>query len=178
MISRVATLTECRECQDREFTRVADEARAAHQAAEAARQAEQEHADSERQQHAAKVAAREAQTGWPQTASRVAWLSVRINNQEPRRPATAGHAAGAALVAGADLVVLATLCVGMSAQNGEQAALALLVFFALLWPSGWALWISGKLVRQHMRDGYINERDELMRLRGCGDPFCARCEVT
>lgn len=182
--SNVASLTECRECQDRAFARATEEAHVARQAAEAARQAaeaarrsEQERIERERQDHAAEVAAWEAETGWTRASERVAWLSIRINKLTPRRRITARGVAGAALVAVVDLVVVVALCAGMAGRNAEQAVLALLVLCTLLWPTGWAMWTVGKLARQRRRRSYIQERDELLRLRGCGDPLCARCEI-
>jgi hypothetical protein len=175
-ISRFASLTECRDCQDREVTQAIAEARAAHQAAEEARRKESERAERERQEHAARVDAWEAETGWPTASERVAWLSARIGAREMRRPATTGHVVGAVLVVVVDLGVLVTLGGGMSTNNNEVAALGLLLFLALLGPSGWASWVAWKLARQHRRRNYIKERQELLRLRGCGDPYCARCE--
>jgi hypothetical protein len=133
-ISRFASLTECRDCQDREVTRAIAKARAAHQATEQARRKESERAERERQEHAARVGAWEAETGWPTASERVAWLSARIGAWEMRRPATTGQVAGAALVIVVDPGVLVTLSGRMSTNNNEVAALGLLLFLALLGP--------------------------------------------
>ena len=121
-ISRVATLTECRRCQDREFAAAVEDARAAYDAAEATRRAEQERLARERRDHEESVAAWEAETGWP------------------------------------------------------QAVLAVLLLFTLLFPTVWAVWVLGRLVRRQWWRSYVRERNALLRLRGCGDPRCARCE--
>jgi hypothetical protein len=174
-VRRFASLAECYECQDREFTREVTEAREAHERAEAGRQKERKRSERERRQHAAKVAAREAETGWARAEIRVARLSPRIGKLEPRNPATFGQAVAAALVGVIDLLLLATMWGGMAAGDSERAVLGLLGLLLLLWPTVWTVGILVKLMRQQLRRSYIRERDELLLARGCGDPTCGRC---
>jgi hypothetical protein len=137
-IDHYASLTRCRDCQDREAARAAAEARAVREAAEEARRKAREQEERERQEHAELVAVWEGATGWSTASERVAWLSAHIDPREPRWPATAVHTAGAALVAVADLGVLVTIAGGISADDSTVAALGLVLSLVMLWPTGWA----------------------------------------
>lgn len=174
-IGHAASLTQCRDCQGREVARATAEARAAQNAAEEARRKAREREERECAEHAALVAVWEGETGWSAASERVAWLSARIDPREPRWPATGVHAVGAALVGVADLGVLMTIAGGISADNSTVAALGLVLVLVMLWPTGWAAWAAVRWVRQRRRRDHIQERRELLRLRGCGEPGCARC---
>jgi hypothetical protein len=171
-----ASLTQCRECQDQEFSSRVASARAEYEQAEAVRQAQREHEERQQREHAAEVALWEAESGWAQAAPRVEWLSQRIAAWEPRRPATAGEAAVAGVVGFAVTVLVGITCGGSVAKNGPLAVLGLLGLMLLMWPTGWSVWILVKRTRQGMRASYARERDLLLETRGCGDPFCVRCD--
>ena len=124
------------------------------------------------------VAAWEAETGWATASERVAWLSAHIRPQEPRRPATIGRIAAAALVILLDLGVLVILGAGIAANDNKAAAFGLLLFMVLIVPNGWASWVVWTAARSRRRRLYLEERQRLLRLRGCGDPYCQRCDGT
>jgi uncharacterized membrane protein YuzA (DUF378 family) len=103
-------------------------------------------------------------------------LPARIAKLEPRRPATIGHAVTAGLIGVVDLSLLATMCGGAIAGNGERAVLGLLGLMLMLWPTVWASWTLLRITRQRQRRTDITEREELLQARGCGDPYCPQCE--
>ncbi len=91
VIIRPVSMTECRECQDREIQRAAQDARtvseraeARRRAEEAQRRAERERVDRDEREHAALVAEWEEGTGWAKVAAEVDRLNVRIAKLQQR----------------------------------------------------------------------------------------------
>lgn len=127
--------------------------------------------------HAARVAAHEAATGWgPESAVRLAALTSRIAKLQRQLPVGAGPATIAVLVGLADLALAGLAIVCTFTGNGDLAGTGVLILLAMFVPTVWAAWTLTRLVQGRREHVYRAERDQLRRDRGCGDPDCPRCD--
>jgi uncharacterized membrane protein YdbT with pleckstrin-like domain len=141
----------------------------------AARKAEPQEAGTQ-QEHAARVQAHEAATGWgPEHVVRLASLTSRIAKLERQAPVTTLAAVVALLVGTADVLLAAVAIVAALTGDGDRAETGVLIVLSMFVPTVWAAWILTRLVQRRRVHAYRAERERLRRNRGCGDLHCARC---
>jgi len=127
-------------------------------------------------EHAAKVEAHQAESGWgPESAVRLASLTSRIAKLQRQPPIGPVQAALAVLAMLADVgfAIFAITCA--ISGDGDLADEGVLILLAMFVPTVWAAWTLAGLVQRRRIHVYRAQRALLRLDRGCGDPDCERC---
>ncbi len=126
--------------------------------------------------HAARVAAHEAATGWgPESAVRLASLTSRIAKLQRQSPVGGGPATIAVLAVLADLALAGLAIAGAVLGNDDLVDAGVLTLLAMFVPTVWAAWTLTRLVQRRREHLYRADRDRLRLDRGCGDRACSHC---
>ena len=128
------------------------------------------------QEHAAKVEAHRAESGWgPEPAVELASLTSRLAKLQRQPPIGPVQAALAVLALLADLgsAIFAVTCA--ISGDGDLADEGVLILLAMFVPTVWAAWTLAGLVQRRRVHVFRARRAQLRLDRGCGDPGCGRC---
>jgi hypothetical protein len=127
-------------------------------------------------EHADRVAAHQAETGWsPEFEVRLASMTSRIGKLQRQPPIGPVQATLAVLAVVADLGFAIFAIMTAIGGDGDLADEAVLILLAMFVPTVWAAWTLAGLVQRRRVHVYRAERERLRLARSCGDPDCERC---